>query len=305
MKKLLFIFLILIVLGGGAFGGWYFFLKDNPDFSIAGLGKDEDGEDYAYRAAYDKQLSGTEYKVYAVLKKEFPKEYEIILDNLKSYETAYILGYYDGERYQQFGTSSIGTSSSIKAGYSEGYQTGAINAREFLSTMPEIDPVEMRAGAEVTNLRRAFANATFAAPDKDLRNVIGMSLALHKRVLAEEGPETCNKFAAMGPAVLGEKFDNYLVDLDLQTAAMLKALADGRKSGETRGAPTKDDFEILVRTMAANDIPEETIQVIMQQDFQNEQFCPALISLIETLDGMESDAGTRLRANFVRTLAAG
>jgi hypothetical protein len=309
VKKLLFVILFLAILGGGAFGGWYFLLKDNPDFSLASMkskvGMSEADEATAYRAAFDKALSDADLRVYAVVKKEFPDEYQAMLDNLKNYETAFILGYYDGERYQQFGASSIGNSAAIQAGYTEGYQTGVTNAKEYLSTMPDIDPVEYRAGAEVTLLRRAYANAAFNAPDKDLRVVIDMSLALHKRVLAEEGAETCNQFAYGGPIVLADKFDNYVEDLDLQTASMLKALANGKKATEKRTMPSGDDFEIMVQTMRANGISDEKINIIMSQDFKNEAFCPALISLIETLQNMESDAGIRLRANYVRTLAAG
>ncbi len=309
VKKLLFFVLFLLIVGGGAFGGYYFFLKDNPDFSLASMkskvGLGEAGEEEPYRAEYDKALAATGLRVYATMKKEFPNQYSRMLDNLKSYENAYILGYYDGERYQKFGTSAIGNAPAMQAGYEEGYKMGLANEKEFLSVMPKVDPIDYRAGAEVTLLRRRLANAAFNAPDKDLRAVISMSLALHKRVLADEGPETCNQFAYAGPAVLGEKFDEYVDDLDLQTAALLKALSDGIKSEEKRTPPTNDDFQIMIQTMRANGIEDDKINIIMNQEFKNENFCPALISLIETMQDMESDAGVRLRANFVRTLAAG
>lgn len=151
--------------------------------------------------------------------------------------------------------------------------------------------------------QRNGANLMRAAPE-DLNGILDLSRDLHLRIRGGEGRVVCNGFATSGPPALASRIEAYVTEIDGQGAALIQAMANAKaRAGEAAvPAATAEDWEAAIAQIEVNsDGPDH--RAALTQMSPDADICAALVALIDTILGMDTEMGARLRATYVRDLA--
>ena len=166
----------------------------------------------------------------------------------------------------------------------------------------------------VAALRRKHADQALAASPDTLRMVAGAFLENLKH-LSKHGVEACYGFISQGDmsaAVLPLMSKaEHSEQLQRQATAIFEAIAEGRKSPQTRLPPRKDDYELLARMLTSERGWSQTEWQLFNDPralggAKPEQVCKMVQDWFQALLAItESDIQVRLLFQSLRPIMAG
>ena len=159
--------------------------------------------------------------------------------------------------------------------------------------------------AKMAEIRKSHAQTLLAAPDAVLRAIVADSRDLHAEIRAEEGRETCNRFAIQGPAALGPALPGFVEPLSRQGNAVLQAIVEARGAALPASEPASAaDWDRARAWAKARGTEPAHLEALVALDQTHGDLCLGLVGLLEGLLTLETAQGQRLRASYVRDLAA-
>lgn len=155
------------------------------------------------------------------------------------------------------------------------------------------------ASAEIAS---RYADVARRAPEPQLKAWLETVAQSIEAVTAAGGPQLCRSFLDQGPEAFAdiEQKQDLQERIDARNAALVMALAAARESSEPPAAePTESDWAAVDAQMRVDGVPSDYADLLIKNDTQNDDYCPALVQLFRNIEDMPGDAGRRIRTEYL------
>lgn len=201
---------------------------------------------------------------------------------------------------------ALQTESALFAALAEFYPDEYAALVDDMQTVADQPTEVTRVSAEgVTAFRLAHADELLAASDDALRTYVSSMRDTHSAVKETFGPERCNQYAVYGAGALGPFISNpdILPWVNAQGAAMVEAFASAA-GGDARPEASDEDWAALIGGANTSDETQAYVDLISATDSEAEQYCEAMLWLLETIATTDSAAAETVRASFAKTISS-
>ncbi len=157
----------------------------------------------------------------------------------------------------------------------------------------------------VTAFRMAHAGDLMSASDDALRAYVSSMHDTHRAVKETFGIERCSQYAVFGAGALGPFISNpeILPWVNAQGAAMVEAFASAA-GRDARPEASDEDWAALIGEANTSEQTQAYVDLISAADSEAEQYCDAMLWLLETIATTDSTAAETVRASFTKTVSS-
>ncbi len=157
--------------------------------------------------------------------------------------------------------------------------------------------------ARVSDIRRKYADQVYYGPDNGFKQIIQISIDLHKAVKEKQGVLVCGSVVYAGINVLPLKdVPQYFSYLDEQGESIFRTIRIAIDNPVNREELQENDWGTIANALLEDGMSQEEFDLIAQQDSQNEKYCGVMDKFLKTLRDNDTPEGMRVRADFVRGL---
>ncbi len=190
----------------------------------------------------------------------------------------------------------------LQKGFPKDYEAlihRAVNLRSNGAGNAELRGVLTSASAAIA---ARYADVARRAPEPELKAWLATVADSIEAVTAAGGPKLCRAFLDQGSEAFSDVAQRAQLQekLDARNAALLMALAAARESNEQPAAePTQSDWAAVDAQMRADGVPADYADLLIKNDTQNDDYCPALVQLFRNIEEMPGDAGRQIRTEYL------
>lgn len=200
----------------------------------------------------------------------------------------------------------VGMFRSIKENVPDDFDKLVKNITEIANKKPSVEQIKKAVAAETLYVRAKYVAKIAQTSDVHLKKLLFLHLDLLREILRSEGIQHCNSFAAYGGRALAD-FDDlseYSSHLNQFGEEYFAAVGEALENPINRAPATDADWERLGDAMYDNGVPDSYLDVLVDDLITDQDYCAAVITMMEAILVLPGDPGVRLRSGFVSELAA-
>lgn len=193
----------------------------------------------------------------------------------------------------------------LKVAYPQDYASLLSQLTDLAVTATSSVGVQEQAALLMQNLRHKYASFISLAGEVELSALMAEQIKFYNSLLRDD-PTECAKVAINGPISIAgtEAASKYLDAFSSQTLVLFKAIRAGMDRPVARREATNDDWAAVGNAMAAAGSPDRYFDAISTLSVSNPDTCPALIDMMQAINGSDTDEVRIVRASYLASLAA-
>ena len=190
----------------------------------------------------------------------------------------------------------------LQTGFPQDYDAlvaRAISLKKDGASSEDLQAALSSASADIAD---KYADYARRAPEAELKSWLDAVANAIEAIHAAGGATLCQKFLDQGADALQAVSDREDLQqlVDARDAALLTAIAAARSADlPAVDAPTETDWAAVDQQMRAAHVPANYGDLLIKNDAQNPNYCPALVELFRNIEIMPGEPGRRIRAEYL------